>query len=65
MKKRLSNNKALNQIVIQALKDNDGYCPCIVNSKGKEKYKCPCEDFRNSVKVGETCHCGLFVKEEL
>ena len=51
MKKRLSNNKALNQIVIQALKDNDGYCPCIVNSKGKEKYKCPCEDFRNSVKV--------------
>ena len=43
MKKRLSNNKALNQIVIQGLKENDGYCPCIVNSKGKEK----CENWRD------------------
>ena len=65
MKQHITNNVEIKNIVLQGLKQNEGYCPCIVNSKGKERYKCPCEDFRNNVKVGETCHCGLFVKEEL
>lgn len=46
------------------LKANNGYCPCVVNSKGKEEYKCMCKDFLENVKVGETCHCGLYIKDE-
>lgn len=64
MKIHVTSDEELKQIIRQGLKDNDGYCPCIANSKGQEKYKCMCEDFRLNVKVGQPCHCGLYVKDE-
>lgn len=64
MKMHVSDNKDRVAVVRQGLKDNDGYCPCIYKSKGKPQYLCICEDFRLNKKVGETCHCGLYVKDE-
>lgn len=47
-----------------ALKQNDGYCPCRINKT--EDTKCMCKEFRDQLNddsfTGE-CHCGLFVKE--
>ena len=62
MKVQTTDNKELKQMIITGLRENGGYCPCILNSKGKPEYKCWCKDFRENVKVGETCHCGLFIK---
>ena len=64
MKIEVSKDKELVATIRQALKDNDGYCPCIFQSKGKPEYKCMCQDFLNNVKAGETCHCGLYLKIE-
>lgn len=64
MKIEVNKDKELVATIRQALKDNDGYCPCIFQSKGKPEYKCMCQDFLNNVKVGETCHCGLYLKIE-
>lgn len=44
--------------VRQALKDNDGYCPCKVLHIADNK--CMCKDFREQGE-GE-CHCGLYIK---
>lgn len=43
----------------QALKDNDGYCPCRLEKT--EDNKCMCKEFRD-MERGE-CHCGLYIKE--
>ena len=44
--------------VKQALKENDGYCPCkIIKDKNT---KCMCKDFRD-LKEGQ-CECGLYIK---
>ena len=51
--------------VRKAVADNDGYCPCIYQSKGKVEYLCPCEDFRTKTPVGKKCHCGLYIKDEM
>ena len=44
------------------------FCPCVPTYKyttqNAQDYVCPCKDFRENVKCGETCHCGLYVKEE-
>ncbi len=65
MKLHLVDNKETVQVIREALKNNDWYCPCVYQSKGKPEYKCICKDFIENVKVGETCHCGLYVKDEL
>lgn len=65
MKQHITDNTEVKNIVLQGLKQNEGYCPCIVNSKGKPQYKCMCQDFRENTKIGETCHCGLFIKDEM
>ena len=52
-------------IIREALKKNEGYCPCIYQSKGKVEYLCPCEDFRTKTPVGKKCHCGLYIKDEM
>lgn len=65
MKIHVTPNEELKQTIRQGLKNNDGYCPCIVNSKGQEKYKCMCEDFRLHIKAGQPCHCGLYIKDEV
>lgn len=64
MKIHLTEDLELREIIRQGLKDNDGYCPCIANSKGQEQYKCICKDMRENVMVGRPCHCGLYVKDE-
>ena len=65
MKLHINDDKQLVEIVRKGLKENDGYCPCIINSKGKEEYKCVCRDMCENVQVGETCHCGLYIKDEM
>ena len=47
------------QEITQAVKDNDGYCPCMI-SKSYDT-KCPCKEFREQVIEGE-CHCGRYLK---
>lgn len=64
MKLKVSDDKELVATVLAALKKNDGYCPCVLNSKGNEQYKCPCYDCRINVAVGEFCHCGLYQKAQ-
>ena len=65
MKVHVVEDKELVTMIRAALKENDGYCPCIYNSKGKSEYKCMCQDFLNNVPVGNACHCGLYIKDEM
>ena len=65
MKVHINPDKEIVKIIKEALKENDGYCPCVHESWGKAEYKCMCEDFLNNVQVGKTCHCGLYIKDEL
>lgn len=64
MKIHINPDKELVTIIREGLKNNDWYCPCILNSKGQEKYKCMCEEFRLHTPVGQPCHCGLYIKDE-
>ena len=65
MKVHISPDKELVATIKAALKENDVYCPCIYKSKGKPEYKCMCQDFITNIKTGETCHCGLYIKDEM
>lgn len=65
MRIHASTDKELVKMIRERLKENEGYCPCVFESKGKEQYKCLCENFRLYTPVGETCHCGLYVKDEM
>lgn len=48
--------------IVQALKDNDGYCPCsLVKSINT---LCQCRAFRRKQTEGY-CHCGLYYKKEV
>lgn len=62
MKVEVNSDKSIKNTVISGLRLNDGYCPCVLDSKNKPEYKCWCEDFRKNVPVGEFCHCMLFKK---
>lgn len=64
MKFHITEDRELLTTVRQALKENDGYCPCVFESKGKEKYRCMCEHFRIYTKPGEACHCGIYIKDQ-
>lgn len=64
MKFHITENIELVESIRKALKENDGYCPCVYESKGIPKYKCLCESFRERVAVGKPCHCGLYIKDE-
>lgn len=44
----------------QALKDNNGYCPCRIIKN--EDTLCMCKEFREG--PAGLCHCGLYIKEE-
>lgn len=59
LKIRRTNDKELEAEVLEALKKNDGYCPCKLEHIPDNK--CMCKDFREQ-ENGE-CHCGLYVKE--
>lgn len=45
--------------VAQAVKANDGYCPCELQRTPETK--CKCKNFREQDYEGECC-CGLWVK---
>lgn len=47
--------------VTQAVKDNDGYCPCMLEKSNDTK--CPCKMFREQDIAGD-CHCGRYSKVE-
>lgn len=52
-------DKEIFESVKQAVKNNDGYCPCVILRS--ENSKCICKAFREQNYEGE-CHCGLYVK---
>ena len=62
MKYRLSDDKITVNFIKQRLMGNDGYCPRVMDSHGREECKCLCDDFINNTEKGETCRCGLYVK---
>jgi len=60
MKIEINSDKEKVAQIRQALKDNNGYCPCqIVKS---ERTHCICLNFLESEE--EWCHCGLYRKIE-
>lgn len=62
MKKIVLNpDKGIVEAVRQALKDNDGYCPCQIEKNTDSK--CMCKIFREEIEEG-ACHCGLYIKQE-
>lgn len=63
MKKHFTDDNEIKEMVLDGLKKNSGYCPCIMDSLNKPEYKCPCQDFKENVSIGETCHCGLYIKD--
>lgn len=51
--------KEINPDIHELVKQNDGYCPCMVAKTPDTK--CPCKDFR-SQPAPCVCHCGRFEK---
>lgn len=64
MKIHLNPDKELVTAIREALKANDGFCPCVEDSRGKEEYRCICKDMFENIQPGQTCHCGLYIKDE-
>lgn len=52
-------NKEEYDEISQAVKDNSGYCPCLLEKS--ENTKCICKDFREQTIEG-FCHCGRYQK---
>lgn len=48
--------------ILWAIADNEGYCPCAIEKN--DDTRCICKYFREEVKAGEYCHCGLYYKIE-
>ena len=51
--------KVGSQEIQDAVKANDGYCPCM-RTKTPDT-KCMCKEFREQKEPG-LCHCGLYQK---
>lgn len=64
MKLHITTDMELKNRIRQALKENDGFCPCVVDSKGNEDYRCICKEMREVIPAGKSCHCGLYIKDE-
>lgn len=62
MKTRLTEDQAQVHYIKQQLERNGGYCPSVPGSYGQEECRCPCKDFKENAKKGDTCKCGLYVK---
>jgi len=65
MRLHVTEDKELAAMIRQGLKENDGYCPCVYQSKDKPEYKCICKEMRENIPVGQPCHCGLYIKDEM
>lgn len=55
---KVNPDKELVQEIREAIKNNDGYCPCQLEKN--ERTKCICKNFIES--EDEWCHCGLYQK---
>ncbi len=44
--------------ILIAIKENNGYCPCVLQQN--EDTKCPCKKFREK----KECCCGLYVESK-
>lgn len=62
MKLKTVDDKKLVEGMREALRKTRGHCPCVY--EWNDENLCPCKDFRENGKVGETCHCGLYIKTE-
>lgn len=49
----------------EALEENGGYCPCMIEKTPETK--CMCKEFREQFKKGipGACHCGLWIAKEV
>lgn len=52
MKIHVTPDIQLAYFIREGLKMNEGYCPCVLDSKGKEEYRCICKEMREQIKVG-------------
>lgn len=57
---KLNSDRKLVDEIRDALKENDGYCPCAVSKN--DDTKCMCKDFREQIeqRIPGKCHCGLY-----
>lgn len=63
MKIRLNDDKELVEKIRIALRKTGNHCPC--RAQFTDETLCPCKEFRENTPVGETCYCGLYIKEEM
>lgn len=61
MKAKVTDDQAQVHYIKEQLARNNGYCPSVPGSVGLDKYRCPCEEFKQA-KKGELCRCGLYIK---
>lgn len=54
-------NNEIYEEITKRVKENGGYCPCMLVKN--EDTKCICRSFIEQNKLGE-CHCGRYVKVE-
>ena len=59
LKIKLNEDNAIVEEIRQALKNNEGYCPCRILRTPDNK--CMCKEFRDQQTEG-LCHCGLYRK---
>ena len=52
---KLNPDKSKVKEIRAKIKENDGYCPCIIQKN--DDTKCPCKDFREK----KECHCELYI----
>ena len=55
---RVNKDKQFVAEMRQAIKDNEGYCPCVITRSPDTE--CMCKEFREM--ESGTCHCGLYTK---
>ena len=60
MKIHVTDDVELRDQIRQALKDNEGFCPCRLEKIPENK--CMCKEFLEQ-DLGP-CHCGLYIKVE-
>lgn len=60
MKITLNNDENEVKKIKEAIRNNQGYCPCQIEKN--ENTKCICKNFLNQKESG-WCHCGLYYKD--
>lgn len=50
----------INKTIGESVKENGGYCPCMLSKTPDTK--CPCKEFREA-ESGAVCRCGRYKKE--